>query len=68
MIKNYQKLTFKTWAGVVAGGVCCCATCDRAEQGWVKLDADGTMKKGCEPKLQNPMAGHKNMSGRHIQC
>eukprot|EP00957_Ditylum_brightwellii_P053798 4075574-Ditylum_brightwellii.AAC.2 len=27
-------------------------------RGQLKLDADGTMKKGCESKLQNPYPSH----------
>eukprot|EP00957_Ditylum_brightwellii_P198340 15114122-Ditylum_brightwellii.AAC.1 len=54
--------------GAVDGGVCCCTFCDRVMWGWVKLDADDTMKKGSELKLWNPMTGYKNMSSRHTNC
>eukprot|EP00957_Ditylum_brightwellii_P152117 11582006-Ditylum_brightwellii.AAC.1 len=56
-VSEVQNSWFGSWMGVVEGGVCCCMSCDRAVQEWVKLDADGTMKKGCKSKLQNPMAG-----------
>eukprot|EP00957_Ditylum_brightwellii_P054229 4106653-Ditylum_brightwellii.AAC.1 len=54
--------------GAVEGGVRCCMFCDRGVQGWVKLEADCTMKKGCESMLQNPTAGYVNVSGGHTKC
>eukprot|EP00957_Ditylum_brightwellii_P036540 2767964-Ditylum_brightwellii.AAC.1 len=63
-----QNTGFKSQMGVVEGGVRYCASCDKAVQGWVKLDTDDTMKKRCEPKLRNPMAADENVSGRHIKC
>eukprot|EP00957_Ditylum_brightwellii_P110696 8441893-Ditylum_brightwellii.AAC.1 len=63
-----QNTGFKSWKGVVKGGIHCCEFCDRAVRGWVKLDADGTMKKGCKSLLWNPTTGYKNVSGRHTKC
>eukprot|EP00957_Ditylum_brightwellii_P188812 14372254-Ditylum_brightwellii.AAC.1 len=36
-------------------------------QGWVKLDADGTLKKGCKSLLRIPMVGYKNVPGGHTK-
>eukprot|EP00957_Ditylum_brightwellii_P065627 4977330-Ditylum_brightwellii.AAC.1 len=55
-VSEVQKTGFKSWTVVVEGGICCCAICNNCVRGWVKLDADGTMKKGCESMLQNPMS------------
>eukprot|EP00957_Ditylum_brightwellii_P039836 3015963-Ditylum_brightwellii.AAC.1 len=59
---------FKSQMGVVEGGICCSAFHDRVVMGWVNLDTDGTMKKGCKSLLWNPMAGYKNMPGGHTKC
>eukprot|EP00957_Ditylum_brightwellii_P133875 10208352-Ditylum_brightwellii.AAC.1 len=36
--------------------------------GWVKLDADGTMKEGCKTLLRNSTAGNETVSGGHTKC
>eukprot|EP00957_Ditylum_brightwellii_P068235 5180208-Ditylum_brightwellii.AAC.1 len=54
---------FESWMGAVEGVDCCCAFFNRGVQGWVKLDADGTMYKERESMLWNPMTGYKNMPG-----
>eukprot|EP00957_Ditylum_brightwellii_P150330 11447599-Ditylum_brightwellii.AAC.1 len=43
-----QSTGFKSWTGAIKGGVHCCASCDRVVQGWMKLEADITMKKECK--------------------
>eukprot|EP00957_Ditylum_brightwellii_P051372 3895968-Ditylum_brightwellii.AAC.1 len=56
-VSEVQNTWFESRTGAVEGGVRCCAFCDRCVQGWVMLEADGTMLKGCKSMLQNPMAG-----------
>eukprot|EP00957_Ditylum_brightwellii_P112106 8547730-Ditylum_brightwellii.AAC.1 len=53
-VSEVQNTGFESWTGVVEGGICCCAFCDRDVQ-WVKLDADNTLKKGCKSMLRNSM-------------
>eukprot|EP00957_Ditylum_brightwellii_P205077 15342161-Ditylum_brightwellii.AAC.1 len=61
-VSEVQATQFESCIGAVEGGARCYVPCDRAVWGWVKLDAEGTMKKGCKLKLQNPMAIYKNVS------
>eukprot|EP00957_Ditylum_brightwellii_P202019 15328227-Ditylum_brightwellii.AAC.1 len=56
-VSEVRNTGFESQMGAVEGGVCCCAFCDRDAQGSVKLNADGTMYKGCKPMRRNPMAG-----------
>eukprot|EP00957_Ditylum_brightwellii_P189490 14423277-Ditylum_brightwellii.AAC.1 len=56
-VSEVQNTRFDSRTGAVEGGVRCCAFCDRGVRGWAKLEADGTMKKGCKSMLRNPMAG-----------
>ena len=51
-----QNTRFESWMGAVEGRVCCRVSCDRGVQGWVQLDADGTMKKVLKSMQQNPMS------------
>eukprot|EP00957_Ditylum_brightwellii_P135752 10352679-Ditylum_brightwellii.AAC.1 len=59
-VLEVQNTRFKSQTGAVEGGVHCCASCDRAMWEWVKLDADGTVKKVCEStatEFQTPSDG-----------
>eukprot|EP00957_Ditylum_brightwellii_P014146 1065855-Ditylum_brightwellii.AAC.1 len=49
---------FKSQMGAIEGGIPCCAFCDKCVGGWVKLDDDGTMKKGYKSKIWNPYPSH----------
>eukprot|EP00957_Ditylum_brightwellii_P189476 14422324-Ditylum_brightwellii.AAC.1 len=57
-VSEVQKPGFKSWMGADECGIRCCAFCDKCVWGWVKLESDGTMTKGCKSKQQNHYPSH----------
>eukprot|EP00957_Ditylum_brightwellii_P162196 12350177-Ditylum_brightwellii.AAC.2 len=52
-VSEIQNNCFESRMEAVEGEIHCCVFCDNT-MWWVKLDADGTMKKGCESMIWNP--------------